>query len=132
MKDIDMTLQNKLIALETLTRYRRKNVYTNPTDNHSSAELIELQPSHGYTAVAQTHVLKEAWHGMWYGAGIGLLIGAYILFFPLWITVSPAWYTSAHWYVILTITTITSMLLLGLSAAVLGSHVLSRRRIKVI
>lgn len=121
----DMNLETKLIVLDTLTLYRSKKAYSYAADNSGSAAFFELSQSDGHTIKVTTNLLIEAWHGGWYGAGIGLLIGAYILFFPLWITVSPAWYTSAPWYVILAITTITSMLLFSSSAAVLGAHVLN-------
>ena len=77
-------------------------------------------------STARTHLRHEAQHGLWYGAGIGFLIGVYILFSPRWITVSPAWYTHAHWYVILAITTLSCMLVSGCGAAVLGAHVQKR------
>ena len=76
---------------------------------------------------AKTHLRNEAQHGLWYGAGIGFVIGVYILFFPLWITVSPAWYTHAPWYAILAITTLSCMLVSGCGAAVLGAHVENRK-----
>lgn len=77
-------------------------------------------------ALLRTKKWIEGWHGMMYGAGIGLLLGLYVLFFPLWMTVSPAWYTYTQWYVIMAITILSSMTILGLGAAVLGSNIINR------
>jgi hypothetical protein len=77
-----------------------------------------------------THLLNEAMHGLGYGSCIGLGLGVYILFCPLWITLSPAWYTKAPWYTILLITTLACMLLMGCGAAALGANVLDNNNNK--
>lgn len=87
----------------------------------------KINPQQSNKELAGTHLVNEAMHGIGYGACFGVLLGVYVLFCPLWVTVSPAWYTNAPWYVIVSITTLSSILLLGCGAAVLGSHVLNSK-----
>ncbi len=123
-----MNIQRKF-SLPDTRGLHGKNVRANAVDSSGAKPLMANQPQGAQQLMANTKLMKEAWHGVWYGAGVGLLLGVYILYFPLWITVSPPWYTGAHWYVIMAITILTSTLVLGVGAAILGAHVLHRRRL---
>lgn len=124
-----MTIQRKYNMPGARGVHGKNNMRANAVDSSGAKPLLADQPQDAQQLLANTKLMNEAWHGVWYGAGVGLLLGAYILYFPLWITVSPAWYTGAHWYVIMAITILTSTLVLGVGAAVLGAHVLQRRRL---
>lgn len=123
-----MKLKNTWLFLDALIPSAFKNWLQNL---NTQMRLVHFSISHPPPAseniAATTHLRNEAQYGLWYGAGIGLIIGLYILFFPLWITVSPAWYTHAPWYAILAITTLSCMLIAGCGAAVLGAHVSNRK-----
>lgn len=123
-----MKRKPELISFDTLPTPGKQRIYSKMTA-HNLASLRGLfHPRIPENAPTSTKQWSEGLHGIVYGAVIGLLIGVYVLFFPLWITASPAWYTHAPWFVIIAVTTLTSMLLLGLGAAMLGSHVLKRTK----
>jgi hypothetical protein len=123
-----MKLKNTWMFFDALIPHSFKNRLQNMSTHMRLAPFSTAHQRPASTDGAEkTHLRNEAQHGLWYGAGIGLLMGVYILFFPLWITVSPAWYTHAPWYAILAITTLSCMLIAGCGAAVLGAHVSNRK-----
>ncbi len=54
-------------------------------------------------AIEATNTLHEGLKGILMGAGIGLLGGLYVLYFPKWFTDSPTWFTNASPLAILVI-----------------------------
>jgi len=85
-------------------------------------DLGELQPAN---AVDATNTLNEGMKGILMGAGLGLLGGLYVLYFPLWFTDSPPWFTSASWYVILGVTMLMGAAAAAFGAALLGFNILN-------
>lgn len=77
-------------------------------------DLITASPFEGSNAI------HEGEKGIFYGMGLGLLAGLYVLLFPKWVTVSPAWYSDAPWYVVLSITVTIGALFVAIGAAILG------------
>ncbi len=118
-----MKLKNTWMFFDALIPHYFKNRPKNQSIHQGTPPFSTTR----HPPAAKTHLRNEAQHGLWYGAGIGFVIGVYILFFPLWITVSPAWYTHAPWYAILAITTLSCMLIAGCGAAILGAHVANRK-----
>jgi len=117
-----------LMTMNTLKLNGEHSHYLN-TSESAGVKRGKFQPyDPKQPAVLRTKIWIEGWHGVMYGGGIGLLLGLYVLFFPLWMTVSPAWYTYTQWYVIMAITILSCMTILGLGAAVLGSNIINRER----
>lgn len=117
-----------LILFDSEPTRGRQRIYSKVTASTLASLRTLLHPLQHENPPSPTKQWAEGGHGILYGAAIGLVIGAYVLFFPLWITGSPAWYTHAPWFVIMAVTTFSSMLLLGLGAAMLGAHVLKRSK----
>jgi len=80
-------------------------------------DLGLLKPA---TTSEKTNLVLDAWRGVYIGAFIGLLGGCYVLLFPPWMTVSPLWYSSAHWSVVLAITMLAGALAATIGAALIG------------
>lgn len=72
-----------------------------------------------------TNMLHEGGKGILYGMAFGLLSGIYVLTFPLWLTISPAWYSNAPWYVVIGILIFVGGVLMALAAALLGVNIVN-------
>lgn len=82
-----------------------------------NTDLGLLKPA---STTEKTNVVSDAARGIFIGAFVGLLGGAYVLLFPPWMTASPLWYTSSHWSVVLAITMLTGALAATIGAALIG------------
>lgn len=80
---------------------------------------------HAATALEATNTIHEGLKGILMGAGLGLLGGLYVLYFPAWFTDSPLWFTSASWLTILVITTLMGAVAAAFGAALLGFNILN-------
>ena len=76
-------------------------------------------------AMEATNTLNEGLKGVLMGAGIGLLGGLYVLYFPKWFTDSPTWFTNASPFAILIITALMGAVAAAFGAALLGVNVLN-------
>ena len=76
-------------------------------------------------AMEATNTLNEGLKGVLMGAGIGLLGGLYVLYFPKWFTDSPTWFTNASPLAILIITALMGAAAAAFGAALLGVNVLN-------
>jgi len=76
-------------------------------------------------AMEATNTLNEGLKGVLMGAGIGLLGGLYVLYFPKWFTDSPTWFTNASPFAILVITALMGAVAAAFGAALLGVNVLN-------
>lgn len=76
-------------------------------------------------AIEATNTLHEGLKGVLMGAGIGLLGGLYVLYFPKWFTDSPTWFTNASPLAILVITSLMGAAAAAFGAALLGVNVLN-------
>ncbi|WP_020168354.1 MULTISPECIES: hypothetical protein [Methylotenera] len=76
-------------------------------------------------AIEATNTLHEGLKGVLMGAGIGLLGGLYVLYFPKWFTDSPTWFTNATPLAILVITSVMGAAAAAFGAALLGFNVLN-------
>jgi len=76
-------------------------------------------------AIEATNTLNEGLKGVLMGAGIGLLGGLYVLYFPKWFTDSPTWFTNASPFAILIITVLMGAVAAAFGAALLGVNVLN-------
>ncbi|MES2637086.1 MAG: hypothetical protein V4605_07140, partial [Pseudomonadota bacterium] len=86
-------------------------------------DLGKLQPA---SAIEATNTFNEGLKGILMGAGIGLLGGLYVLYFPPWFTDSPVWFTTdTHPIVILAITALMGAAAAALGAAMLGVNLLN-------
>ncbi|MES2579303.1 MAG: hypothetical protein V4552_02055 [Pseudomonadota bacterium] len=79
-------------------------------------KLGNLRPA---SAIEATNAVHEGFRGVLLGAGIGLLGGLYVLYFPLWLTDSPPWFTNAS-----PLTILVSTGLMGAAAAAFGAALL--------
>ncbi len=77
------------------------------------------------TALEATNTFHEGLKGVLMGAGLGLLGGLYVLYFPAWFTDSPLWFTNASWYTILAVTTLLGAAAAAFGAALLGFNILN-------
>jgi hypothetical protein len=73
--------------------------------------------------IDSTNMLHEGEKGIAYGMVFGLISGLYVITFPLWITVSPAWYSDAPWFVILGTLILIGGLMMAIGAALLGMNI---------
>ncbi len=70
-----------------------------------------------------TNMIHEGEKGIVYGMLFGLVSGIYVLTFPLWVTVSPAWYNYAPWFVVLGILILSGGIIMALAAMLLGVNI---------
>lgn len=80
-------------------------------------DLGLLKPA---STTEKTNLVLDAGRGGLMGAFIGVLTGWYVLAFPPWMTVSPLWYTSSHWSVVLLITMLAGAVAAAIGAALIG------------
>lgn len=66
-----------------------------------------------------TSLISDCEKAVLAGMVLGLLGGIYVLAFPLWITISPAWYSDAPWYVILGTLSVAGGVVMGVGMAIL-------------
>ena len=85
-------------------------------------DLGPLQPA---SAMEATNTINEGLKGVLMGAGLGLLAGLYVLYFPTWFTQSPVWFTNASNWVILSVTTFVGAAAAAFGAAMLGINILN-------
>lgn len=97
-----------------LARIEDNNVYFLAK---SGVNLGKLQTANVLEA---TNAVHEGLRGILLGAGIGLLGGLYVLYFPLWVTDSPAWFTNASPFAILASTSLIGAAATAIGAAMLG------------
>ena len=76
-------------------------------------------------AIEATNTLHEGLKGILMGAGIGLLAGLYVLYFPKWFTDSPTWFTGASPVAILVITALMGAVAAAFGASLLGINILN-------
>jgi hypothetical protein len=72
------------------------------------------------SVIDATNTVHEGLRGILLGAGIGLLGGLYVLYFPLWLTDSPPWFTNASPLAILICTSLMGAAAAAFGAALLG------------
>lgn len=115
----DMKVANQASQAMLLARVEDKNVcfLARPGTN-----LGLLQPA---TALEATNTFNEGLKGILMGAGLGLLGGLYVLYFPAWFTDSPLWFTNASDFAILTVTTFIGAVAAAIGAALLGVNILN-------
>lgn len=77
-----------------------------------------------------TSLIKDCEKAVAAGMVLGLLGGIYVLVFPLWITISPAWYSDAPWYVILGILGLAGGVAMGIGMAILRFQLSLRNKKK--
>lgn len=77
------------------------------------------------SAIEATNTLHEGLKGILMGAGLGLLGGLYVLYFPKWFTDSPTWFTNASPLAILAITALMGAVAAAFGAALLGVNLLN-------
>jgi hypothetical protein len=70
-----------------------------------------------------TNMIHEGEKGLVYGVAFGIVSGIYVLTFPLWVTVSPAWYNDAPWFVIMGILILFGSLAMAFGATLLGVNI---------
>ncbi len=87
---------------------------------NENIDLGDLQPA---STIEATNTLHEGMKGILMGAGLGLLGGLYVLYFPVWFTDSPVWFTDASWYVILGVTMLLGAVAAAFGAALLGFNI---------
>lgn len=116
-----------LITMDATPPNIEPSLYLNAADSSGGAQHTLRSAGDTAPVIATSQVWVEAWHGAFYGGGLGLLLGGYVLFFPQWVTVSPTWYMQAHWYTVIAITMLAGMGLMGLGGAILGAHVIQPR-----
>ncbi len=75
------------------------------------------------STMESTNMVHEGGKGVLYGMLFGLVSGIYVLMFPLWVTLSPAWYTNAPWYVILGTLILIGGVSMAFAATLLGVNV---------
>lgn len=117
-----------LIAMNAPPPGHESSLYLNAADSSGGGQHTLHADDDTALASTTSQVWVEAWHGAGYGAGLGLLAGGYVLFFPQWMTISPTWYMQAHWYTVIAITMLAGMGLMGLGSAILGAHVIRSGR----
>lgn len=76
-------------------------------------------------AIEATNTLHEGVKGILMGAGLGLLGGLYVLYFPKWFTESPTWFTNASPLIILVSTALMGAIAAAFGAALLGVNLLN-------
>ena len=76
-------------------------------------------------ALEATNTFHEGLKGILMGAGIGLLGGLYVLYFPKWFTDSPTWFTNASPVAILIITALMGAAAAAFGASLLGINILN-------
>ena len=115
----DMKVANQASQAMLLARVEDKNVcfLAKPGTN-----LGKLQPA---DATEATNTINEGLKGVLMGAGLGLLGGLYVLYFPAWVTESPLWFTNASDWAILSVTTLIGALAAAFGAAILGFNILN-------
>ncbi len=115
----DIKVANQASQAMLLARVEDKDVcfLARPGTN-----LGKLQPA---TAIEATNTINEGLKGVLMGAGLGLLGGLYVLYFPAWVTESPLWFTNASDWVILSVTTLIGALTAAFGAAILGFNILN-------
>ncbi|MBX9676661.1 MAG: hypothetical protein K2V71_08685 [Methylotenera sp.] len=115
----DMKVANQASQAMLLARVEDKNVcfLARPGTN-----LGLLQSA---TALEATNTFNEGLKGILMGAGLGLLGGLYVLYFPAWFTDSPLWFTNASDFAILTVTTFIGAVAAAIGAALLGVNILN-------
>jgi hypothetical protein len=102
-----------------LARVEDKNVFFLAKPG---TDLGLLQPA---PASEATNTLHEGFKGILMGAGLGLLGGLYVLYFPAWVTESPNWFTNASAWVILSVTALIGAAAAAFGAAMLGMNILN-------
>ena len=85
----------------------------------------DLGKLHEANAIEATNTIHEGLKGILMGAGIGLLGGLYVLYFPKWFTDSPTWFTNASPIAILLITALMGAVAAAFGAAILGFNILN-------
>lgn len=70
-----------------------------------------------------TNMIHEGEKGIIYGVVFGLISGVYVLTFPLWVTVSPAWYNDAPWFVIMGTLVFFGAISMAFAASLLGVNI---------
>ncbi len=80
---------------------------------------VDLGKLQHASVIDATNAVHEGFRGILLGAGIGLLGGLYVLYFPQWLTDSPAWFTNAS-----PLTILASTSLMGAAAASFGAALL--------
>ncbi|MES2501619.1 MAG: hypothetical protein V4545_03350 [Pseudomonadota bacterium] len=115
----DMKVANQASQALLLARVEDKNVcfLAKP-----GTDLGLLQPA---TAAEATNTINEGLKGVLMGAGLGLLGGLYVLYFPAWVTESPLWFTNTSDWVILSVTTLIGAAAAAFGAAMLGINILN-------
>jgi hypothetical protein len=73
--------------------------------------------------IDSSNMVHEGGKGVMYGMLFGLISGIYVLTFPLWMTVSPAWYTNAPWFVVLGTLIIIGGICMAFGSALLGVNI---------
>lgn len=85
----------------------------------------DLGVLHHASALEATNTFNEGLKGILMGAGLGLLGGLYVLYFPAWFTDSPLWFTNASPFAILSVTTLIGAIAAAIGAALLGVNILN-------
>jgi len=113
----NMNAANKACDILLLARVNEKDI-------HFLAKLgTDMGKLKTASALEKTNIIHEGQRGVLIGAGVGLLVGLFVLIFPSWITYSPLWYTNSHWYVVLAVTMLAGAISVAVGAALLGVNV---------
>lgn len=75
------------------------------------------------SSLDSTNMIHEGGKGIIYGMLFGLVSGIYVLTFPLWVTVSPAWYNDAPWFIVLGILIFFGGISMAFAAMLLGVNI---------